>query len=193
MFDAIFNLFILVGLPCFLEQLKFIVFQLVPYHQIIVYVTETSSRMASTLSQIKLTIFCQKAQNFVHLLPYDFVQISPACGPNNYQIMYGEILDFRCQRQYVNIKCLIGKSICAENLPLKLFRPSVANADTEINFSMHYLIRSWTLCWRNLNQIVLFEMYKILSFFEKSQFFKLILFKIVDPILKDVSVAETSV
>ena len=29
----------------------------------------------------------------------DFVQISPACGLNTYQIMYGEILDFRCQRQ----------------------------------------------------------------------------------------------
>ena len=30
---------------------------------------------------------------------YDFVQISPACGPNTYQIMYGETLDFQCQRQ----------------------------------------------------------------------------------------------
>ena len=46
-----------------------------------------------------LTIFYQKAQNFVYFEPHDFVQISPACGPNTYQIMYGEILDFRCQRQ----------------------------------------------------------------------------------------------
>ena len=61
--------------------------------------TETFSKMASTLSQIWLMFFCQKAQNFVHFLPYDFVQISPACGPNTYQIMYGEIVDFRCQRQ----------------------------------------------------------------------------------------------
>ena len=64
-----------------------------------VYVTETSSKMASTLSQIWLPIFSQKAQNFMHFLPYDFIQISPTCGPNSYHIMYGQILDFRCQRQ----------------------------------------------------------------------------------------------
>ena len=50
--------------------------------------------MASTLCQKQLTIFCQKAPNFVQFGPYDFVQISPACGPNNYQIMNGETLDF---------------------------------------------------------------------------------------------------
>ena len=32
-----------------------------------------------------LTIFCQKAQNFVWLEPYDFIQISLARGPNTYQ------------------------------------------------------------------------------------------------------------
>ena len=41
----------------------------------------------------------QKAQNFAWFGPNDFVQISPACGPNTYQIMYGETLDFRCQHQ----------------------------------------------------------------------------------------------
>ena len=55
--------------------------------------------MASTHCQKLLTIFCQKAQNFVWLGPYEFVQISPACGPNTYQIMYGETLDFQCQHQ----------------------------------------------------------------------------------------------
>ena len=65
-------------------------------HRTIVYVTETSSKMASTLSQKYLTIFCQKAQNFVYFLPYD-VQISIACGRNTYQIMRGETLDFQCQ------------------------------------------------------------------------------------------------
>ena len=55
--------------------------------------------MASTLCQKWLTIFCQKAQNFVWFGPYDFVQISPACGPNTYQIMYVEALDFQCQNQ----------------------------------------------------------------------------------------------
>ena len=46
----------------------------------------------------KWLFFCQKAQNFVHFVPYDFVTISPACGLNTYQIMYGETLDFLCQR-----------------------------------------------------------------------------------------------
>ena len=42
--------------------------------------------MASTLCQKWFTFFfCEKAQNFVQLGPYDFVQISPACGPNTYQ------------------------------------------------------------------------------------------------------------
>ena len=27
-------------------------------------------------------------QNFVFFLPYDFVQISPACGPNTYQYVW---------------------------------------------------------------------------------------------------------
>ena len=67
-----------------------IVFQLIPYQRTIIYVTETSSKMASTLSEKWLTIHCQKAQNFVYFLPYDFDQISPACRPNTYQIMYGE-------------------------------------------------------------------------------------------------------
>ena len=40
--------------------------------------------------------FCQKTQNVVYFGSYDFVQISPACGPNTYQIMYGESLDFQC-------------------------------------------------------------------------------------------------
>ena len=69
-------------------------------------------------------IFCQKAQNFVYFvgLSNNFVQNLPACGPNTYQIMYGETLDF--QRNVGvsngNIKCPIGKSFCAINFPLKL-------------------------------------------------------------------------
>ena len=45
--------------------------------------------MASTLRQKTLTIYCQIAKNDVHFELYD-VQISPAFGPNTYQIMYGE-------------------------------------------------------------------------------------------------------
>ena len=36
--------------------------------------------------------FLPKAQNFVYFIPNNFVQISQACGPNIYQIMYGEPL-----------------------------------------------------------------------------------------------------
>ena len=55
--------------------------------------------MVSTLSQKRLTIFCQKARNFEYFVPYDFVQISPARGPDTFQIMYGETLDFQSRRQ----------------------------------------------------------------------------------------------
>ena len=55
--------------------------------------------MASTFSQKWLTIFCQKAQNLEYFVPYNFVQISAACGPNTYQIMYGETLDLQYQHQ----------------------------------------------------------------------------------------------
>ena len=48
--------------------------------------------MASTLCHKWLTIFCKKAQSFVQFGPIDFVQMSPASGPNTYQIMYGERL-----------------------------------------------------------------------------------------------------
>ena len=67
----------------------------------------------------------KKLKIFVYFGPYDFVQIPPACGPNTYQIMYGETLDFQCQhQQYGNIKYPIGKSIFAVHL---LY--IVANAD----------------------------------------------------------------
>ena len=77
-----------------------IVFQ----HRRIVFVTETSSKMASIPSQKWLTIFCQEAQILCisypwDFLPFKFAQISPTGGANTYQTMYGETLDFQCQRQ----------------------------------------------------------------------------------------------
>ena len=60
-------------------------------HQTVVYVAGTSFKMVSTLCQIWLTSFCQKAQNFVYFIEYNFVYISPACGPNTYQIMFGDV------------------------------------------------------------------------------------------------------
>ena len=64
-----------------------IVFQVLLKHRTIVYITETSFKMASTLSQKwRTNDFCQKAQNFVYFVSYNFVRISPACGANTYQI-----------------------------------------------------------------------------------------------------------
>ena len=60
------------------------------------YVTEMSLK---TLSQKLLTNFCQKAQNFVCFVSYNFVQISPICDPNIYQIMCAKMFDFQCQDQ----------------------------------------------------------------------------------------------
>ena len=63
--------------------------------------------MASTfckkngLKKKKNSGFCLKVQKFIHFKQYDFVQISPVCGPNTYQIMYGETLDVKCQHYFV--------------------------------------------------------------------------------------------
>ena len=35
----------------------------------------------------KNSVFCHKSSKFVHFRPYGSVQISPACGPNTYQII----------------------------------------------------------------------------------------------------------
>ena len=45
-----------------------------------------------------LNHFCQKAQIYEYFVPYDLVQISAACDPNTYHIMYGGTLDFPCLR-----------------------------------------------------------------------------------------------
>ena len=75
---------------------------------------------------------------------YDFVQISPACGPNTYQIIYEETSkDYSTTNVSVsngNIKRQIGKSIFAVDLPLERFRSTFANADTgsKKSLSIHY-------------------------------------------------------
>ena len=59
-----------------------------------------SSKMVSTLSQKWLTICFAKKLKILYILEkYDFVQISQACGPNTYQIMYGETLNVQGQHQ----------------------------------------------------------------------------------------------
>ena len=59
----------------------------------IVSVSETSSKMVVK----KVNNFLLKSSTFLKFEPYDFVQISPICGPNTYHIMYGDTLDFWCQ------------------------------------------------------------------------------------------------
>ena len=73
--------------------------------------------------------------------PPGTVRLVTALGPNTYHIMYGEILDFQCQHQQWWQKCKIGKSIFAVNLPLKLFRATVANADIRSLKSLHIFLR----------------------------------------------------
>ena len=59
------------------------------------------SKRASTVCQkmvLKKPDLIVKKLKICLFGPYDFVQISPACGPNVYQQMYGETLDL--QRQH---------------------------------------------------------------------------------------------
>ena len=67
-----------------------IVFQLKYQHRTIDYGTETSSEWKKNVKR-----FLPKSSKFcIYILPYDFVKISAACGPDTYQIMYEETLDF---------------------------------------------------------------------------------------------------
>ena len=68
-------------------------------------------------------------------MPFNFVQISPACGPFTYQIMYVETSDFGNG----NMKRTIGKLIFAANLPLKLIHATMANDDNGRLKSLHTL------------------------------------------------------
>ena len=96
--------------------------QLILTHHI-VYVTEMSSKMASTLSQKWLTIFFIAKQSTILYISYHnydiFYQISPACGTNAYQTMYGETLNVSLSNG--NIKCVNEKIFFAVNLHLKPF------------------------------------------------------------------------
>ena len=69
-----------------------------------VSVIGTSSKMVSML-------YREPAQNIVQFEPYEFVQISPACGPNAYQKMYGEIKGFQFQHSNGKIKYPIGNQV----------------------------------------------------------------------------------
>ena len=57
-----------------------------------------------------------------------------------YQILHGQILDFHISVSNGNMKCPIGKSIFAVNLPLQLFPAPIANANTRSLKSHHTLL-----------------------------------------------------
>ena len=131
-------------------------------------------------------VFQNEIQNFEYFVPYDFVQILPEYGPNtriwSKYLMYGEILYFHCPSvSNDNIKCPIGKSIFAVNLPWKLFRAAVANAYTWrlksictfIDTYLDHILAKFKPNRRS-------EMYKILNFCdEKASFLKTICDKLL--------------
>ena len=143
--------------------------------------------MASTLCQKLWTIFCQKAQNFVWFRPYYFVQIPPACGPNTYQVMYGDTSNVSISNG--NIKCPIGKSIFAVNLPLKLFRATVANADMRSLKSLHTFLKMFIMPVK-FEQNCMVKTTRNLELFDKKPDFCNHFWQRVDAILEHVSVAE---
>ena len=87
--------------------------------------------------------FAKIVTQFLSKKPQNFVWFGPACGPNTYQIMYGETLDFQCQCiSNGNIKYPIEKSNFPVTLPLKLFRATVANADIGSLKSLHTFLKN---------------------------------------------------
>ena len=65
-----------------------------------------------------------------------------------------------------NIKCPIGKSIFAVNLPLKLFRATIANVDIESLKSLHTFL---TKCL--YHKLVKFEQIRIVQTTRNSELF----------------------
>ena len=169
MIGATFNPVAHVGMPCFFEQWKMIIFKLKGLHWTIVYITERSSKMASTLPQKFLIIFWWKAKNFVYFRPYDFAQILPHVVQILNQIMYGET----SQASNVSISngniiiCTIGKFIFAVNLPLNLFLATVANADIGSVKFLHTLFDTYLYMLVKFEQNRIVKTTRNLSFFIK--------------------------
>ena len=99
--------------------------------------------MTSTLSLNWLTMFCQKTHFLVFCIMrfcLNFTSMWSKYPSNNVW------RDFRLAKVSIsngNIKCPIGKSIFAVNLPLKLFRTTVANADTRSQKSLYTLLDTY--------------------------------------------------
>ena len=93
--------------------------------------------MASTLCQKWLTIFGKKLKILYTSRPYHFIRISSACRPDTYQICMERLYTFSVSISNDNVKCPIGNSVFAVNLPLKLLRAIVVNADVGSLKSLH--------------------------------------------------------
>ena len=100
----------------------------------------------NTLSKI-VNHFLSKSTNFFMVLTIrfcsNFTSMWSKYVSNN--VWRDFTLDFQCQHWVSisngNIKCPIGKSIFAVNLPLKLFRATVANADIKSLMSLHAFLQ----------------------------------------------------
>ena len=73
--------------------------------------------------------FVKKLKNLLKFGLYNFVQISPACGINTYDVSNS------------NIKYPLETSIFAVKLTLKLFRVTVADADIGSLKSLHTFLK----------------------------------------------------
>ena len=146
--------------------------RLISWHQIIiVFITGTSSKMASTLSQKWFTIFCQETQKFV----YFWLTILFKCHQHVVQIrlkiMYG----------VCKIKCLILKWFFATNFECKTLPCKRYHWKSKVS---PYII--WHVFGPRADEI--------LSFLTENRvYLKLNYRQSFDTIMEDVPVAETIV
>ena len=74
---------------------------------------------------------------------YVFVQISPACGPNTYQLIMQRLETSNISISNGNMKYPIGKSVFAVSLPLKLSPATVVYVGTGSLKSLHTLFNKY--------------------------------------------------
>ena len=115
-----------------------------------------------------LTIFCQKSTKFCIVRTLWFY--------SNFTSMWSkytnQIILINNSISNGKIKCPIGKSILAANLPLKLFRATVAYADIGSLKSLHTFLKNVCTIYKwNLNKIVLSKLHEIRRFLTKKPVF----------------------
>ena len=87
--------------------------------------------------------------------------MSPACGPNTYQINLWR--DLRLPMSALATaagKSFNGKFTAKVNFSIGYFLLPLLMLTSEVcSLSIHYLISVWTTCWCNLNKIVWSKLY----------------------------------